>query len=251
MTDLIPFTYGDRPVRTVQIDGEPWFVAADVCAVLGIGRVNDATTGLDEDEKGAATIRTPGGDQQMATVNEPGLYSLILRSRKAEAKAFKRWITHEVLPALRNTGTYSVAKLGRRELAQMVIEAEDRAVAAEATVAELEPAAHSWEQLASAEGDYALREAAQILSRAGIETGQNRLMASLRDFGWVDRTGTPYQKHVDQLLICLRAASYTHPYKDEPQLKYQIRLTAKGIHKLHTLLGGPRPLVFSIPTEAA
>jgi prophage antirepressor-like protein len=106
VSDLIPFDYNGSPLRCVQINGEAWFVASDVCALLGIGRVNDATTGLDEDEKGTATIRTPGGDQQMATVNEPGLYSLILRSRKAAAKVFKRWVTHEVLPAIRKTGGY-------------------------------------------------------------------------------------------------------------------------------------------------
>jgi prophage antirepressor-like protein len=100
------FRYGATDVRTVAIDGEPWFVAADVCAILEIGRVHDAVRGLDDDEKGAESIRTLGGEQSVSVINEPGLYSLILRSRKPEAKAFKRWITHEVLPAIRRTGGY-------------------------------------------------------------------------------------------------------------------------------------------------
>lgn len=108
-TQLMPFAYGDQQVRVIERDGAPWFVAADVCAVLSIARVHDAVRGLDHDEKGADTIRTPGGDQQVTVINEPGLYSLLLRSRKAEAKEFKRWITHDVIPAIRRTGSYSAA----------------------------------------------------------------------------------------------------------------------------------------------
>ena len=95
--------FGD--MRVVEKDGEIWFVLADVCANLDI-RTNDAMNGLDEDEKGYETVVTPGGPQQMAIINEPGLYSLILRSRKPEAKAFKRWICHEVLPSIRKNGVY-------------------------------------------------------------------------------------------------------------------------------------------------
>lgn len=83
------------------MDGEPWFVAADVCRALGIGDSRTATARLDDDEKDAVLIRTLGGEQKMTIVNEPGLYTLVLSSRKPEAKAFKRWITHEVI---RKTG---------------------------------------------------------------------------------------------------------------------------------------------------
>lgn len=106
MTDLIPFDYSGRQVRTVTVDGEPWFVAADVCAVLGIVETHRAVASLDDDEKDRHSVTTPGGVQEVVTINEPGLYSLVLRSRKPEAKLFKRWITHEVLPAIRATGSY-------------------------------------------------------------------------------------------------------------------------------------------------
>ena len=98
------FSYNNVNVRTVMQDGEPWFVAKDVCDVLGLSDVSKAIQALDEDEKGTNSIPTPGGTQQLSIVNEPGLYSLILRSRKPEAKQFKRWITHEVLPTIRKTG---------------------------------------------------------------------------------------------------------------------------------------------------
>lgn len=104
---LVPFDFEGRPVRVVtDSQGEPWFVAADVLATIGLDR--KALERLDEDEKGVSSIHTPGGGQEMTTVNEPGLYTLVLGSRKAEAKRFKRWVTHEVLPSIRKTGSYAV-----------------------------------------------------------------------------------------------------------------------------------------------
>lgn len=95
-------------IRTIQKDGQPWFVAADVCRALEHSNSRMALERLDEDEKGVSSIYTPGGRQEVSIVNEPGLYSLVLGSRKPEAKAFKRWIVHDVLPAIRKTGAYAV-----------------------------------------------------------------------------------------------------------------------------------------------
>jgi anti-repressor protein len=114
----LSFSYQGRAVRTAGTPEEPLFVAADVCAVLDIERTSDAISRLDADEKGAVSIRTPGGDQKMLAVTESGLYSLILMSRKPEAKAFKRWMTHEVLPAIRKTGRYEVKRQATRQLRQ-------------------------------------------------------------------------------------------------------------------------------------
>ncbi|GMA64730.1 BRO family protein [Alicyclobacillus fastidiosus] len=106
MQELQVFEYDMQPVRTVVIDGNAWFVARDVCAALELGDVSKAVARLDEDEKGTSSIRTPGGIQDVLVVNEPGLYSLVLGSRKPEARTFKRWITHEVIPSIRKTGKY-------------------------------------------------------------------------------------------------------------------------------------------------
>jgi prophage antirepressor-like protein len=104
---LAPFDFEGRQVRIVtDAQGEPWFVAADVLTTISLDR--KALERLDDDEKGVNSIHTPGGVQEMTTVNEPGLYALVLGSRKAEAKRFKRWVTHEVLPAIRKTGSYAV-----------------------------------------------------------------------------------------------------------------------------------------------
>lgn len=105
---VIPFQFDAREVRTMLIDDQPWFVAADVCHALMLsGRSRDYMRMLDEDEKGAHIVRTLGGDQTLQAVNESGLYSLIFKSRKAEAKRFKKWVTAEVLPAIRKHGSYA------------------------------------------------------------------------------------------------------------------------------------------------
>lgn len=111
MNQLQVFNFTGTEIRVVTKDGQPWWVAKDVCDVLEIKNSRDALGRLDEDEKGVASTDTLGGTQQVQVVNESGLYSLVLSSRKPEAKQFKRWITHEVIPAIRKTGTYSIASL--------------------------------------------------------------------------------------------------------------------------------------------
>jgi prophage antirepressor-like protein len=107
MNELQIFDYSGSKVRTVMRDGEPWFAAKDVCEILELGNSRMALERLDDDEKGVSSIDTLGGTQEMQIVNEPGLYSLVLGSRKPEAKAFKRWITHEVIPSVRKHGIYA------------------------------------------------------------------------------------------------------------------------------------------------
>lgn len=106
-TEIVPFNFEDKQIRVVTDDNnEPWFVAADVCRVLEIVKPENAYARLDDDEKGTRSMGTPGGQQEMTIINESGLYSLILTSRKPEAKKFKKWVTSEVLPAIRKTGAY-------------------------------------------------------------------------------------------------------------------------------------------------
>ena len=105
-TNIIPFNFGKQQVRTLLIDDQPWFVANDVSAALQYSEASAMTRHLDDDEKGLSIVQTLGGDQEMLVINESGLYSAILRSRKAEAKRFKKWVTAEVLPAIRKHGRY-------------------------------------------------------------------------------------------------------------------------------------------------
>lgn len=135
------FNYEDQQLRTVTRDGEPWFVAKDVCDILELGNSRMALERLDDDEKGVSSIDTLGGTQEMQVINEPGLYSLVLGSRKPEAKIFKRWITHEVIPQIRKTGTYSIQPMSQIQILQQAInvmaEQEKKLTAIEGTVSSI------------------------------------------------------------------------------------------------------------------
>ena len=102
------FSFKDQDVRVVEVDGEPWWVAKDVCDVLGLANPSESLKALDEDELTSETLRSGGQGREMNLISESGLYTLILRSNKAEARPFRRWVTHEVLPTLRKTGHYSI-----------------------------------------------------------------------------------------------------------------------------------------------
>lgn len=122
MNELTVFNYGESPIRTMQQNGEIWWVLADVCKVLEIKNSRDAASRLDEDEKNTVAISDgiPGNPNKII-INEPGLYSLILRSNKPEAKAFKRWVTHEVIPAIRKNGAYKSNTTDKREIAELIL----------------------------------------------------------------------------------------------------------------------------------
>lgn len=108
MSNVIPFSFDGYAVRVLTRDDKPWFVLADVCSVLDIANNRDASNRLDEDEKGVVTTDTLGGAQEMSIINESGLYNLIFTSRKPEARRFRKWVTGEVLPAIRKTGSYGL-----------------------------------------------------------------------------------------------------------------------------------------------
>ena len=110
------FNFDAQAVRVVGSPKTPWFVAKDVCSVLEIERTDSSLRGLDDDEKGAHTVSTLGGDQTLSTINESGLYALIFRSRKPQARLFRRWVTGTVLPAIRHTGTFAGAAIEARAL---------------------------------------------------------------------------------------------------------------------------------------
>ncbi|WP_220186853.1 BRO family protein [Pseudonocardia pini] len=245
------FSYGSTDVRTVVLDGEPWFVAADVCAVLAIANPHSSVALLDDDERGLHSVETLGGPQSLATVNEPGLYSLILRSRKPEAKAFKRWITHEVLPQIRRTGQYGAAPAlpdittptGVLAMAEQFAATARQLVATQAQVAELEPAAASWNTLATADGDFLVADAAKILSRdSAIKIGQNRLYTLLSELRWIyrgagDGRWRTYQTAIETGRLSEMPMSHYHPRTGELVLDPpQIRITVKGIEALRTHL---------------
>lgn len=248
MSIIQAFNYQDQSVRTVTVDGEPGFIAGDVCAVLEIKNPSQALSYLDDDERGVITneSRVSGtGAQQFAYVTEAGMYSLVLRSRKPEAKAFKRWITHEVLPQIRKTGAYSPRELSRLELLDMARESELARIAehearqlAESRVLELAGPATAWEKLANAKGDLDVRDAAQVLCRDhNIQIGRNRLFRWLRENRWIDANNRPYQIRVDQGLLTEKIGTFViQRSAGEMLAPPQVRITAKGLQRLQAEL---------------
>ena len=111
--------YNNNPVRIVEKDGEPWFVAKDVCSILELD-ISSGARGLADDEKGLHTVQTPGGEQKLQVISEPGLYRLVFKSRKKEAEAFKRWVCHEVLPSIRKTGAYLAEGINIEQLQKVL-----------------------------------------------------------------------------------------------------------------------------------
>lgn len=202
---------GFGAVRVVDVNGEPWFVAKDVCECLDIGNSRDAVAALDEDEKGVDSIDTPGGAQEMSIISEAGLYSLILRSRKPEAKVFKRWITHEVLPAIRKHGGYlTPAKLEEAlsdpdtliRLATNLKAEREKRQALEAQAAADRPKVVFAESIEVAKTSILVGEMAKLIKQAtGCDMDQNRFFEWLRANGYLHKGGSarnmPTQRCID------------------------------------------------------
>ncbi|WP_160051453.1 BRO family protein [Nocardiopsis sp. FR26] len=243
---LQPYVFPDtgQPVRTVTIDGAPWFVASDVVDVLGYTNGRMAIRNLPDRMKSSVTISdgTPGNPNR-TIVSEPGVYRLAMRSTLPAAEAFQDWLAEEVIPSIRRTGRYEVAPAtpavptSFAEALELAARQARELEAAREQVSQLAPAADAWDALAAAEGDYALREAAQLLARdPSISIGQKRLAAYLREIGWTDRTGQPYQRHVDLGRLARRTRTYEHPHTREEQVTTQLRITARGVRELRDRL---------------
>lgn len=164
-SQIVPFQYGTAAVRTLMLGGVPWFVLADLCKVLGLGTPARVRDRLDEGVSRTHTLLTAGGPQALTIVSEPGMYEVVIRSDKAEAVAFRRWITSEVLPSIRATGSYGAPALSGPELlAHAVIEAQAMIAAKDVRIAELEPKADLADTYLTAQGGARLvREVAKTL----------------------------------------------------------------------------------------
>ena len=242
MNEIIPFKYHDTNIRVRNEAGEPIFVAKDIAPILGYSRTDSMTRYLDDDEKGSSNWRTLGGEQALAHVTEPGLYSAIMRSTSPEARPFRRWVTHEVLPELRKTGSYAVGQpielTGPELMAKALIEANSTLQAQAQALIEAQPKVEAFEAFLSSNGDYSVGETAKILARDHeIVTGEKRLFSQLEAWGWIYRNakGRPiaYQTHVDNGRLAHRARFYTNWNTGEQMTATpQVRITAKGINSI-------------------
>lgn len=187
------FTFDKMDVRVIRKDGEPWFVASDVCEALTIGNVSDAVGRLDDDEKGIGTVDTLGGAQEQAVINESGLYSLTLTSRKPAAKRFKKWVTAEVLPSIRKTGSYTV---GQPQPTVALPDFTNPAIAARAWAEQFEAKAQAQEQLAiTAPKAQALDRIAQADGEKCISDAAKAMQMPPRKlFTWMDKNGWIFRR---------------------------------------------------------
>ncbi|MBL8253316.1 MAG: Bro-N domain-containing protein [Candidatus Competibacter sp.] len=196
--DLITFEFVTQSVRVLIIDGEPWFVAVDVCAALHINNNRMALERLDDDEKGVSVMDTPGGPQKMSIINESGLYALILTSRKPEAKKFKKWVTSEVLPTLRKQGHYTILgadepvfKLTQQDLTDLIERCVERgvnaALRARKTIIEPAKPRSTRENFSEWEKAEILRLDEQGVGAAEIADLLYRPVSSVRNFLWRNR----------------------------------------------------------------
>ena len=227
-------------IRTVEQNGEPWFVAADVCKALEHSNSRMALDRLDPDEKGVSSIYTPGGAQEMSVVNEPGLYSLVLGSRKPEAKAFKRWITHEVIPAIRKHGAYATPEMVERMLGDpdvmirtLTALKEERAknAALEAKAEADKPKVLFAESVSAAKTSILIGELAKLLKQNGVDMGQTRLFKWMRDNGYLMKNGAstnlPTQRSMDMGLFEIKETTINNP-DGSVRLTRTPKVTGKG-----------------------
>lgn len=219
MSEVQLFNFENHEVRSLLVDDEPWFVGKDVAEILSYSNTRKALTDHvdDEDKMDGVTIRDSiGRNQKPVLINESGLYSLVLSSKLPSAKKFKRWVTSEVLPALRKTGQYQVKELSGSELmAKALIEAQNVLAAKDKQIEEMKPKVVFADAVATSHTSILVGELAKILKQNGIEMGQKRLFAWLREKGYlIKRQGTDYnmptQKAMELGLFEIKEGSYVN-----------------------------------------
>lgn len=205
-----PCTETSSVVRTIDVNGEPWFVAADICAVLDLNNTSMAVSGLDDDERGVSDVDTRGGKQSVTVISESGLYSLVLRSRKPEAKQFKRWITHDVLPAIRKTGSYALPDFTNPAVAARAWADEvDARRMAQQALEQAKPAIAFVEKYVEAPtGNKTFRQVCKLLG-----ANENRFREFLVDHSivyYLNGEMTPFANHLDAGRFSVKAGVSNH-----------------------------------------
>ncbi len=230
-------------VRTLTIDNEPWFVGKDVTEALGFVNSRDAiATHVFLEDKGVEIIDTLGGKQTMTIINESGLYALVFGSRLESAKRFKHWVTSEVLPSIRKTGSYQMQPEGKKLLALAILEAQKVIEEQTVQIEEMKPKAIFADAVAASDTSILVGELAKLLRQNGFHTGQNRLFAILRDQGYLIKGGSsknmPTQTSVDRGLFEIKETIINNP-DGSIKISKTPKVTGKGQqHFINKFLGG-------------
>lgn len=224
-------------IRVTQDDGgEPWFVAKDVCNALGLTNTTEALRGLDDDEVSNITNSevAQNGGRSPRIVSEPGFYKLVMRSRKPEAKAFQRWVTHEVLPSIRKRGGYMASvkdETPEETMARAFIIAKETIERKNREIAEMKPKALFADAVSTSDKCMLVGELAKVLRQNGVQMGQKRLFAWLRDNGYLMKRGSSYnlptQKAMEMELFEVKETAINHS-DGHVSTNFTTKVTPKG-----------------------
>lgn len=225
MNEIKVWNYESSEVRTIEKDGEPWFVGKDVADILGYSNARDALAKrVDAEDKGVAKCDTLGGVQNLTVINESGLYSLILSSKLPDAKKFKRWVTSEVLPSIRKHGAYLTDNALEQaltnpdfliKLATELKTEKEKRLQLEQQAEENKPKVLFADSVAASKSSILVREFAKICKQNGIEVGEKRLFEWLRENGYLIRKvgsdyNAPTQRSMEQGLFEVKETAVTH-----------------------------------------
>lgn len=241
MNEIQTFDFDGSGIRTLTIDEEPYFVGKDVAQVLGYSNPRDAIAKhVDAEDKGVAKCDTLGGQQNQTVINESGLYSLILGSKLPEAKRFKRWVTSEVLPALRKHGVYANAQTAEKLISdpdflirtfQALKEEREARRQLELQNAQMKPKALFAEAVETSSTSILIGDMAKLLRQNGVEVGQRRLFDWLRTNGWLMKTGEsrnmPTQKAMEKGYFEIRERTISNP-DGSVRITKTTKVTGKG-----------------------
>lgn len=223
-------------IRTLNRDGEPWFVGKDVATALGYkDSVNALKSHVSEEDKGGWRIATQYGEREAVIINESGLYSLILSSKLESAKRFKRWVTAEVLPSIRKSGGYIAGQDEMSDtelLAKALLVAQRQIEQRNAQIAEMQPKALFADAVAASHTSILIGELAKILKQNGVDIGQNRLFETLRQQGYlIRRNGTDYnsptQRAMELGLFEVKESTVSNP-DGSVRVTRTTKVTGKG-----------------------
>lgn len=252
-TEIQTFTFHTATVRTLTDEaGDPWFVLKDCMNILNLGNPTETVKMFDDDEFSTTeVIDSIGRRQQAYIISEPGLYRLVMKSRKPEAREFQRWVTHEVLPSIRKHGIYATdttidqiladPDFGIRLLTDLKKE-RARRIEAENQVKELAPKAKALDDFTNVPDTLLVREAAKLLSNAGTPIGEKELREWLSQHGWTYRHDGTWWAASERVkaghLVMVESKSYGR-HKDGTKFAFPptVRVTRKGLTLLHARLG--------------
>ena len=244
--ELEVFNYNGNNVRTVIIDGEVWFVAKDVCDILELTNPTMAIEGLDDDEKMTLSNTDShsgqrGGAQKFNVISESGVYALVFKSRKPEAKLFSRWVRHEVLPAIKKNGVYMTPEAQYEfitspdfiiKLAQEIKKQREISAQLQEKISQDKPKVIFAEAVYASDNSILVGNLAKILKQNGIDIGQNKLFTWLRENGYLmnckgERWNMPTQKSMDKGLFVVKKVVVNNP-DGSTKITHTTKVTGKG-----------------------